>query len=74
MSGCCESAAVVRSSERTQRMGVGEQGSRWRLPGADGGAIPRAVAAYKDFLTLWKDADAGIPIYRQANAEYAKLQ
>jgi serine/threonine protein kinase/tetratricopeptide (TPR) repeat protein len=34
----------------------------------------RALAAYKDFLTLWKDADADIPIYKQAKAEYAKLQ
>jgi eukaryotic-like serine/threonine-protein kinase len=33
----------------------------------------RAVAAYKDFLTLWKDADSDIPIYKQAKAEYAKL-
>jgi hypothetical protein len=29
-------------------------------------------AAYKDFLTLWKDAD--IPILKQAKAEYAKLE
>ncbi len=28
----------------------------------------------QDFLTLWKDADPDIPIYRQAKAEYAKLQ
>ena len=34
----------------------------------------RALAAYKDFLTLWKDADPDIPIYKQAKAEYAKLQ
>jgi eukaryotic-like serine/threonine-protein kinase len=34
----------------------------------------RALAAYKDFLTLWKDADADIPILKQAKAEYAKLQ
>jgi hypothetical protein len=34
----------------------------------------RALAAYKDFLTLCKDADPDIPIYRQAKAEYAKLQ
>jgi tetratricopeptide (TPR) repeat protein len=34
----------------------------------------RALAAYKDFLSLWKDADADIPIYRQAKTEYAKLQ
>ena len=33
-----------------------------------------ALTAYKDFLTLWKDADPDIPIYKQARAEYAKLQ
>ncbi len=37
-------------------------------------ARTRALAAYKDFLTLWKDADPDIPILRQAKAEYAKLQ
>jgi serine/threonine protein kinase/DNA-binding winged helix-turn-helix (wHTH) protein/tetratricopeptide (TPR) repeat protein len=30
--------------------------------------------SYQDFLTLWKDADPDIPIYRQAKAEYAKLR
>jgi hypothetical protein len=34
----------------------------------------RAKAAYQDFLALWKDADPGIPILRQAKAEYAKLE
>jgi tetratricopeptide (TPR) repeat protein len=34
----------------------------------------RALAAYKDFLTLWKDADSYIPILKEAKAEYAKLQ
>jgi class 3 adenylate cyclase/Tfp pilus assembly protein PilF len=34
----------------------------------------RALAAYKDFLALWKDADPNIPILKQARAEYAKLQ
>jgi serine/threonine protein kinase/tetratricopeptide (TPR) repeat protein len=34
----------------------------------------RALAAYKDFLTLWKDADPDIPILKKAKAEYAKLQ
>jgi eukaryotic-like serine/threonine-protein kinase len=34
----------------------------------------RALAAYRDFLTLWKDADPDIPILRQAKGEYAKLQ
>jgi serine/threonine protein kinase/tetratricopeptide (TPR) repeat protein len=33
----------------------------------------RALAAYKDFLSLWKDADPGIPILKQAQAEYSKL-
>jgi DNA-binding winged helix-turn-helix (wHTH) protein/tetratricopeptide (TPR) repeat protein len=33
----------------------------------------KARTAYEDFLTLWKDADPDIPIYRQAKAEYAKL-
>ena len=30
--------------------------------------------AYQDFLALWKDADADIPILQQAKAEYAKLK
>jgi eukaryotic-like serine/threonine-protein kinase len=43
--------------------------------GADADAARvRALAAYKDFLTLWKDADPDIPILKQAKTEYAKLQ
>ena len=43
--------------------------------GADADAArTRALAAYKDFLTLWKDADPEIPILKQAKIEYAKLQ
>jgi hypothetical protein len=43
--------------------------------GADADAARvRALAAYKDFLTLWKDADSDIPILKEAKAEYAKLQ
>jgi serine/threonine protein kinase/tetratricopeptide (TPR) repeat protein len=38
------------------------------------GDAAKAKAAYEDFLTLWKDADPGIPILKQAKAEYAKLQ
>ena len=34
----------------------------------------RALAAYKDFLALWKDADADVPVLKEAKAEYAKLQ
>jgi tetratricopeptide (TPR) repeat protein len=37
-------------------------------------ARTRALAAYKDFLELWKDGDPDIPILKQAKAEYAKLQ
>ena len=33
----------------------------------------KAKSAYQDFLTLWKDADADIPILKQAKAEYARL-
>ncbi len=33
-----------------------------------------ARKSYQDFLTLWKDADPDIPIYKQAKAEYVKLQ
>ena len=38
------------------------------------GDIPKAKAAYQDFLTLWKDADPDIPVLRKAKAEYAKLR
>jgi serine/threonine protein kinase/tetratricopeptide (TPR) repeat protein len=38
------------------------------------GDTARARAAYKDFLTLWKDADPDVPILKDAKAEYAKLQ
>ncbi len=38
------------------------------------GDTQRARAAYKDFLTLWKDADPDTPVLKQAQVEYAKLQ
>jgi serine/threonine protein kinase/tetratricopeptide (TPR) repeat protein len=38
------------------------------------GNTVQAKTAYKDFLTLWKDADPDIPILKEAEAEYAKLQ
>ncbi len=37
-------------------------------------ARTRALAAYKDFLALWKDADPNIPILKEAKTEFAKLQ
>ncbi len=42
--------------------------------GADADAARvRALGAYNDFLTLWKDGDPDIPILIAAKAEYAKL-
>jgi eukaryotic-like serine/threonine-protein kinase len=34
----------------------------------------KARTAYQDFLAMWKDADADVPVLVQAKAEYAKLQ
>jgi serine/threonine protein kinase/tetratricopeptide (TPR) repeat protein len=51
-----------------------EQSSAASSPADRDLARVRALAAYKDFLTLWKDADPDIPILKQAKAEYAKLQ
>ena len=38
------------------------------------GDTAKAKSAYQDFFTLWKGADPDIPILKEANAEYAKLQ
>ena len=32
-----------------------------------------ARESYREFLTLWKDADPDIPVYEQAKVEYARL-
>ena len=37
------------------------------------GDLAGAKTAYRDFHTLWKDADPDIPILAQAQVEYAKL-
>jgi hypothetical protein len=43
--------------------------------GADAAAArARSLAAYEEFLTLWKDADPDLPILKAAKAEYTKLQ
>ena len=45
------------------------------LQGAEADAARvRALAAYKNFLTLWKDADPDIPSLKQAKAEFARVQ
>jgi len=59
------------------RLGVARANGRQAKTsqGADADAARvRALAAYKDFFTLWKDADSDIPILKEAKAEYAKLQ
>jgi tetratricopeptide (TPR) repeat protein len=38
------------------------------------GDTTKAKAAYRDFLTLWKDADPDVPILKEAKSEYAKLK
>ena len=38
------------------------------------GDIAGARTSYQDFFAIWKDADPGIPILKQAKVEYAKLQ
>jgi eukaryotic-like serine/threonine-protein kinase len=47
-----------------------ELGRAWTLAGNRA----RARAAYEDFLALWKDADAGVPLLAQAKAELARLR
>jgi tetratricopeptide (TPR) repeat protein len=37
------------------------------------GDTAKARAAYEDFLKLWKEADASVPILEQAQSEFAKL-
>ena len=34
----------------------------------------KSLAAYREFLELWKNADPDVPILKQAQSEYAKLQ
>ncbi len=38
------------------------------------GDTAKAKSAYQDFLALWKDADADVPVFKEAKAEYAKFQ
>ena len=35
--------------------------------------MAKARAACQDFFAMWKDADPDIPILKEAQAEYAKL-
>jgi eukaryotic-like serine/threonine-protein kinase len=50
----------------------------WRAHSAKGQEAAalhaKALTAYQDFLSLWKDADPDLPILKQAKLEYAQLQ
>ena len=37
------------------------------------GELPKARKSYQDFFTIWKDADRDLPIFIQAEQEYAGL-
>jgi len=37
------------------------------------GDTSKAKNAYQEFLTLWQDADADIPVLKLAKSEYSKL-
>jgi tetratricopeptide (TPR) repeat protein len=41
---------------------------------ASTGDTAKAKAAYQDFFALWKDADSGIPLLKEAKAEYDKFR
>jgi serine/threonine protein kinase len=41
--------------------------------GDDAAARAKARAAYWDFLTLWKEADADVPVLKEAKTAYARL-
>jgi DNA-binding winged helix-turn-helix (wHTH) protein/tetratricopeptide (TPR) repeat protein len=40
---------------------------------ARSGNIQKARQAYKDFFDIWKDADSGIPLLKDAKSEFARL-
>ena len=40
---------------------------------ATSGDLAKSRQTYQQLLTLWKDADPDIPVFRQARAEYAHL-
>ncbi|MFZ0418301.1 MAG: serine/threonine-protein kinase [Candidatus Sulfotelmatobacter sp.] len=63
--GALAHLGVARANALEVRTLQGPQASAARV---------QALAAYKDFLTLWKDADPDIPVLKEAKAEYAKLQ
>ena len=74
----------VRSSDHNNNLATRSQLHRQKraLPSCNEAASFRpqtsaraqALVAYKDFLSIWKDADPDIPILKEAKGEYAALQ
>jgi eukaryotic-like serine/threonine-protein kinase len=71
--GVARANALQASVPRVGTAGLAVQAEQSSTAERDAARV-RALGAYKDFLTLWKDADSDIPLLRQAKAEYAKLQ
>jgi len=59
--------ALYRPMRALARLGVARAHALER-------ATAKARAEYEQFLALWKDADADVPILKQAKSEYAKLK
>ncbi len=73
--------AVADFQAIVDHRGISPLSQQWALAylglaraGASAGDIAGARSAYQSFLALLKDADPDIPILKQAQAEYAKLQ
>ena len=63
-----------RSSEHRARRSPGRPGASSAFQGARaGGRQDRGKAAIEDLLGLWKDADPGLSLLKQAKAEHAAL-
>jgi hypothetical protein len=62
--GALAHLGMARASAREARATQGADADAARV---------RAIAYYREFLTLWKEADSDIPVLRQAQLEYATL-
>jgi serine/threonine protein kinase/tetratricopeptide (TPR) repeat protein len=71
--GVARANALEAGDARVGTAASAVQGERSSPADRDAARV-RALAAYKDFFALWKDADPDILILKQAKAEYAKLQ
>ena len=69
--------------DQTDAILTAEEIAGFNLEGADWACYPPVTrvwssgnrrAQYREFLTLWKNADPDLRILKEAKAEYAKLQ